>query len=165
MNARKFIIILLLLVGTLTMQAQSFTLSGKVIDQDGNAIELCTIACLEQGVVRMTDLKGEYKMTLHSADSVVIRFSMVGYQTKTRVLRRPRGNQKLQVTLPPMQSLQEVPAHTLNDGQCRRRTGTATGGRVNPQRDVVAIQCPWRFLRRELRLYQQRGGVSSAAHS
>ena len=59
MNARKFIIILLLLVGTLTMQAQSFTLSGKVIDQDGNAIELCTIACLEQGVVRMTDLKGE----------------------------------------------------------------------------------------------------------
>ena len=108
MSARKNIIILMLLAVTTMLQAQSFTLSGKVIDQDGNPIELCTIACLEQGKVAMADLKGEYKMTLQSADSVVIRFSMVGYQTKTRVLRKPRGNQKLQITLPPMQDLQEV---------------------------------------------------------
>ena len=38
-------------------------------------------------------------MTLHSADSVVIRFSMVGYKTKTRVLRNPRGKQTLQIVL------------------------------------------------------------------
>ena len=74
MSARKNIIILMLLAVTTMLQAQSFTLSGKVIDQDGNPIELCTIACLEQGKVAMADLKGEYKMTLQSAVSVVIRF-------------------------------------------------------------------------------------------
>ena len=47
MNASKIIITALLCILTLSLQAQSFTLSGKVTDQDGNAIELCTIACLE----------------------------------------------------------------------------------------------------------------------
>ena len=47
----------------------------------------------------MTSLKGEYSMQLHSADSVVIKFSMIGYKAKTRVLRRPRGKQTLQIVL------------------------------------------------------------------
>ncbi len=47
----------------------------------------------------MTSLKGEFSMQLHSADSVVIRFSMIGYKTKTRVLRKPRGKQTLQITM------------------------------------------------------------------
>ena len=47
----------------------------------------------------MTSLKGEYNMQLHSADSVEIRFSMIGYSTKVRVLRRPRGKQTLQIVL------------------------------------------------------------------
>lgn len=47
----------------------------------------------------MTSLKGEYNMQLHSADSVEIRFSMIGYRTKVRVLRRPRGKQTLQIVL------------------------------------------------------------------
>ena len=79
----------------LLLKAQSFTLSGKVSDENGDAIELATISCLEQGAVTMANLKGEYSLKLHSADSVVIKFSMVGYQTRTRVLRRPKGNQKM----------------------------------------------------------------------
>ena len=47
----------------------------------------------------MTSLKGEYNMQLHSADSVEIRFSMIGYRTKVRGLRRPRGKQTLQIVL------------------------------------------------------------------
>lgn len=47
----------------------------------------------------MTSLKGEYSMQLHSADSVVIKFSMIGYKAKTRILRRPRGKQTLQIVL------------------------------------------------------------------
>ena len=92
----------------LLLKAQSFTLSGKVSDENGDAIELATISCLEQGAVTMANLKGEYSLKLHSADSVVIKFSMVGYQTRTRVLRRPKGNQKMLVTLHPMKALDEV---------------------------------------------------------
>lgn len=47
----------------------------------------------------MTNLKGEFSMKLQSSDSVVVRFSMVGYKTKTRVLRRPKGKQTLLIQL------------------------------------------------------------------
>ena len=47
----------------------------------------------------MTSLKGDYSLQLQSADSVEIRFSMVGYKTKVRTLRRPRGKQTMQVVL------------------------------------------------------------------
>jgi len=99
---------LLLLSTALLLKAQSFTLSGKVSDDDGNPIELATVSCLDQGAVTMANLKGEFSLKLQSADSVVVKFSMVGYQTRTRVLRRPRGNQKLLVTLHAMKALDEV---------------------------------------------------------
>ena len=47
----------------------------------------------------MTSLKGDYSLQLQSADSVEIRFSMIGYKTKVRTLRRPRGKQTMQVVL------------------------------------------------------------------
>jgi hypothetical protein len=108
MNAKKLHLFTIFMLLAMGVSAQQFTLSGKVSDQDGNAIELATVSCLEQGAVTMANLKGEYSLKLQSKDSVVVRFSMVGYQTKTRVLRRPRGNQKLQVQLQPMEALQEV---------------------------------------------------------
>ena len=108
MDFKRSIVSLCLLVAVMAAAAQSFTLSGKVSDEDGNAIELATISCMEQGAVTMADLKGEFSLKLHSADSVVVKFSMVGYQTRSRVLRKPRGNQRLQVTLHPMKALDEV---------------------------------------------------------
>ena len=75
---------MLFLLSVLTAAAQQFTLSGKVSDEEGNAIELATISCLDQGAVTMANLKGEFSMKLHSADSVVVKFSMVGYQTRSR---------------------------------------------------------------------------------
>ena len=151
MNARKLILLLLLLLMVISMQAQSFTLSGKVTDQDGNGIELCTIACLEQGVVTMADLKGEYKMTLTSRDSVVIRYSMVGYQTRKRVLRKPRGNQKLIIQLQPAEALQEV----VVTEKRRQTTGTE-------QLDVKNIrQTPSTTGNAVEELVQQQAGVST----
>ena len=47
----------------------------------------------------MTALNGTYSLQLQSVDSVEIRFSMIGYKTKVRVLRRPRGKQTMQVVL------------------------------------------------------------------
>ena len=81
------------------MQAQSFTLHGRVIDESNNPIEFATVSCAKQGKMTMTSLKGEYTLQLHSADSVEIRFSMIGYRTKTRILRKPRGKQTLQTVL------------------------------------------------------------------
>lgn len=79
--------------------AQGFTLQGRVTDEDQNPVELATVSVVKQGKVALTSLKGEFSMHLQSADSVVVKFSMIGYKTKTRVLRRPKGKQTLQVVL------------------------------------------------------------------
>ena len=105
---RQLLVLCLLLLSGLQAVAQSFTLKGKVSDGDGNALELATVSCLSQGKVTMTNLKGEYSITLLTADSVVVRFSMVGYKSRERVLRSPRTTQTLQVVLQPMDELGEV---------------------------------------------------------
>ncbi len=83
----------------LNAAAQNFTLQGKVVDDNSEPLEFVSVACMQQGKMTMTSLKGEFSMQLHSTDSVVIRFSMIGYKTKTRVLRKPRGKQTLQITM------------------------------------------------------------------
>ena len=87
------------MIATLHAVAQEFTLQGRVTDQDMNPVELATVSVAKQGKVALTSLKGEFSMRLHSADSVVVKFSMIGYKTKTRVLRNPKGKQTLQVIL------------------------------------------------------------------
>lgn len=99
---------LFVLVSAFSAMAQSFTLSGTVVDAEGNPVELASVACLSQAKVTMTDLKGKFSIVLQSADSVVVRFSMVGYKSRRRVLRNPRGRQTLRIVLSPMESLDEV---------------------------------------------------------
>ncbi len=88
--------------------AQNFTLTGKVVDEEHNPIELANVSCLEQGKTTMTNLKGEFSITLSSADSVVVKFSMVGYNARKRTFRRPRGKLNIEITLPSMQALGEI---------------------------------------------------------
>ena len=96
---QKFFIIIICLIATLKMMAQEFTLQGRVTDDDNNPVELATVSVVSQGKVAFTSLRGEFSMHLHSADSVAVKFSMIGYKTKVRVLRKPRGKQTLQVVL------------------------------------------------------------------
>ena len=79
--------------------AQTFTLQGRVTDDKLNPIELASVSVVKQQKVALTSLKGEFSLQLQSADSVVVSFSMIGYKTKTRVLRNPRGKQTLQIIL------------------------------------------------------------------
>lgn len=102
---------------TLTMFAQSFTLQGRVTDQENNPVELASV--VSQGKLVMTNLNGEFSIQLQSADSVVVRFSMIGYKTKTRVLRHPKGKMTLQVQLFDAGLLDEVVIT-----EQRRQTGT-----------------------------------------
>jgi hypothetical protein len=94
-----FILQIICLCAFVSAQAQTFTLSGRVIDENNDPVEFASVSCPKQGKMTMTSLKGDYSLQLQSADSVEIRFSMVGYKTKVRTLRRPRGKQTMQVVL------------------------------------------------------------------
>ncbi len=96
---RRFLFLLALLATALGCVAQTFTLRGRVTDGEGNPVEFASVTCPSQGRATVTSLQGQYALRLLTADSVVVKFSMLGYRTKTRVLRRPKGTQTLQVTL------------------------------------------------------------------
>ena len=96
---KKLFSFIICLFATVQMMAQGFTLQGRVTDQDNNPIELATVSVVKQGKVAFTSLKGEFSLHLQSADSVAVKFTMIGYKPKVRVLRRPRGKQTLQVVL------------------------------------------------------------------
>ena len=99
MKLKLFILQTICLCAFVSAQAQTFTLSGRVIDENNDPVEFASVSCPKQGKMTMTSLKGDYSLQLQSADSVEIRFSMIGYKTKVRTLRRPRGKQTMQVVL------------------------------------------------------------------
>ncbi len=150
LRQRLLALTLLLAVG-LTVVADNFTLKGKVVDEDGNPVEMVTVTCPAQGKVTIGSLKGEFNMTLQSADSVVVRFSMIGYKTRTRTFLRPKGTQTVLMTLYPQDDLQEVVVTE------RRRQTTAT-----EQLDIKDIkQSPSVTGNAVEELIQQQAGVSS----
>lgn len=92
---------LLMLVMTGSVFAQSrFTLSGRVTDENGDPVELATVHIEKQLIGTMTDFNGRYSISASSSDSIVVVFSMVGYNTRKRVLRYPTGEITMNVTLP-----------------------------------------------------------------
>ena len=131
--------------------ADGFTLKGKVTDEESNALELVTVSCLSQGKVTMTNLKGEFSLDLQSADSVEVRFSMVGYRVRKRVFRHPKGKMTVQIVMYPMESLQEI---TVTER--RRQTGQTE------QLDVNSLKLtPSTTGNAVEELIQQQAGVSS----
>ena len=101
-------LLVILLASAHKISAQDFTLTGRVVDEEQNPIELATVSCLEQGKVTATNLKGEFKLSLKSTDSVVVKFSMIGYNARKRAFRNPRGRQRVEITLPSMAALGEI---------------------------------------------------------
>ena len=142
---------LAMLLTSMIALADGFTLKGKVVDEEENALELVTVSCLAQGKVTMTNLKGEFSIDLQSADSVEVRFSMVGYAPRKRVFRRPKGKMTVQIVMQPMEALKEV---TITE---RRRQTSQT-----EQIDIKDVQLtPSTTGNAVEELIQQQAGVSS----
>ncbi len=151
MERKVFLILFLLLAASHSLLADSFTLKGKVSDEDGNALELASVMCSEQGKLTMTNLKGEFNISLQSTDTVKVRFSMIGYLPRVRTFIRPRGNLTVQIVMHPQESLQEV---TITE---RRRQTTAT-----EQLDIKDIKnAPSVTGNAVEEMIQQQAGVST----
>ena len=151
MERKVFLVLFLLLAASHSLLADNFTLKGKVSDEDGNALELASVMCSEQGKLTMTNLKGEFNISLQSTDTVKVRFSMIGYLPRVRTFIRPRGNLTVQIVMHPQESLQEV---TITE---RRRQTTAT-----EQLDIKDIKnAPSVTGNAVEEMIQQQAGVST----
>jgi len=93
--------------------------SGIVMDQDNNPIEIANVRIQGQITGTVTDLRGHYSLTVPSKDSVVLVYSMLGYNTKKRVLKNPKGEITLNVIL--LNSGYELGEVTVTES--KRQTG------------------------------------------
>ena len=106
---RLKLFLLIISIGfVLNIDAQSFLLHGRVLDAGNNPIEFASVSVMSQGKFTLTSSKGEFSISLFSTDSINVKFSMIGYKTKTKTLIKPKGKQTLLVTMYPSDNTLET---------------------------------------------------------
>lgn len=100
MSLNKILSILLFLTLSLLTHAQKVIIKGTVIDDEKKPIELATIRIEGTAYGTSTDLKGRYRFICESSDSLVIVASMVGQETRKRVLKSPVDSVTVNFMLP-----------------------------------------------------------------
>ena len=74
-------------------------LSGRVLDEDGQGVPFVSVKVSGQLLGTATNLQGNYSLRLPPADSVVVTYSMMGYEPKQKLFTRPQGRLVWNVTL------------------------------------------------------------------
>ena len=140
-------------------------LKGRVIDDKQEPVSMCIIKVEGQAAGTMADLEGQYKLSFHTGDSVVITYSMVGFVTRRRVLKKPKGNLTLNITMHEDGKLlgevtvsdmrrEMTTTQTLNKAELKRLPST-TGNAVE---ELVATQAGVSTHNELSSQYNVRGG-------
>ena len=74
-------------------------LKGRVLDEKNEPVSFCLIKVQGQTAGTTANINGEYKLSFHSADSVVITYQMMGYRKRSKVLRKPQGNLNMNIIM------------------------------------------------------------------
>ena len=119
----------ILLLGSVSMQAQSASLTGKVIDEMG--LPLIAVTVYEEGVPSngtVTDMDGNYSLKLTSSKTVVV-FSCLGY---TELKENVAGRAVINVTLPEEKlALDAAEVVSVGYGSVTRRDLTGSVSKVD----------------------------------
>lgn len=97
-NIRKFLFLAVCFCTALTVQAQSLTVTGKVVDSEGLEVIGANITIKgSTGVGAISDLNGSYKLKVNNAAKDVLVFSFIGMKTMEVAVK---GKTVINVTLP-----------------------------------------------------------------
>ncbi len=108
-KAGKYIITLLTLLLATGATAQRVTFKGVVTDQEHTPLAIANVSIEGTAIGTVADLNGRYSLTLDSKDSIVVVYSMLGYQTRKRTFKNPQDTITVNVILPSSDfALQEV---------------------------------------------------------
>lgn len=147
------------------MKAQTVVFKGTVVDDKKAPIELASVRIEGTTNGTMCDLKGKFRFTAESTDSVVVVCSMVGYETRKKVFKNPTDSVTVNFMLPSMGiQLGEVQVNEI-----RRQTnamtdvsikdmkhmGNASGGGVE---QIIATQAGVSTHNEMSSQYNVRGG-------
>lgn len=149
----------------ISMKAQTVVFKGTVVDDKKAPIELASVRIEGTTNGTMCDLKGKFRFTAESTDSVVVVCSMVGYETRKKVFKNPTDSVTVNFMLPSMGiQLGEVQVNEI-----RRQTnamtdvsikdmkhmGNASGGGVE---QIIATQAGVSTHNEMSSQYNVRGG-------
>lgn len=99
---KKILLYILILTACLPVHAGDsirVTLKGRVIDEQNEPVSFCFVRVEGHAKGTTADIDGKYTLSFNSADSVVVIYSMVGYRTRRRVLKKPQGALTLNVVM------------------------------------------------------------------
>lgn len=121
-KAINIIILLLMFFVSSHVSAQSVIFKGTVIDDKKAPIELATVRIEGTSEGAVCDLKGRFRFTATSGDSIVVVAQMVGYETRKKVFRNPEDSITVNFMLPSLGiELGEVQVNEI-----RRQTNSMT---------------------------------------
>ncbi|MEG1684857.1 MAG: TonB-dependent receptor [Bacteroides sp.] len=120
MKGRALIALLYIFFPLCVFAQGKATITGTVTDENNEPIEIVNIRVEKQLVGTVSNLKGHYSLTISSQDEVVLVYSMLGYQTRKKILKNPHGKITLNVVLP--NSDYELGEVTITES--RRQTGS-----------------------------------------
>ena len=131
---RKYIntTLLMWLLGVTIGNAQTVVIKGKVVDDQKSPLELAQVRVEGTGCGAVCNLKGEFRFSCESADSMVVVFSMLGYETRKRVLNNPVDSVTMSVMLPSLGY--ELGGVEVTD--IRRQTSTMTDVNMEDMRHM-----------------------------
>lgn len=116
-----FIYILTLLFAP-KMSAQTVVFKGTVVDDKKQPIELATVRVEGTSQGAVCDLKGNFRFSADSGDSVVVVASMVGYETRKKVFRNPEDSVTIRFVLPSL----GIELDGVQVNEIRRQTNNMT---------------------------------------
>ena len=122
----KSCLLLLFTLTAITVQAQTGTLSGKVVDETGLPLPGASIQIKSVSKSTSTDLSGNYRITGLANGSVTLSVSFIGYTTLDQVVA-VQGNTIANINLKPdAQKLNEVVVIGYGTAQKKDLTGSIT---------------------------------------
>lgn len=121
--------ILLLAMLPLSLAGQNRTrIFGTISDQTGAPLPLASVRVVGTAITTVSNLQGHYTLYCTSADTIILSYSMIGYDARRRLLRNPADSVRLDVMLP------EYGAQQLGEAEVKGR-GVQTGqmGRIDAE--------------------------------
>ncbi len=119
---KKIILLILVLIPVITFSQTTITITGKVIDEYGDAIPGATVISKKYPKVgTITDMKGKYSITVPQ-DAQVLIFSYIG---KKKVEKQINGRTVINVTLEPRE--EEIECIVVSSRKAVRKKESKVG--------------------------------------
>ncbi len=97
---KQLFLLSILWLSAILLLAQGVRLEGRVVDDNGEPLEMVHVRLSRGSVGTMTNFKGEYSLLLPESDSLMVIFTSVGFRRIERQLNtRQQGNSKAVIRL------------------------------------------------------------------